>query len=506
MIRKLLARFIAWALAASPPPPPVATPRSEIKISESVRMRSALGDAEKQVDLIERYVPPVKVIPVAQVSAALAMDFTPYDYVNETYMGLTRFRGYPYLAMLAQVAEYRKMSATLAKYMTKKFIKVTSSGEGDHSERIGKIEAALIKFKVQDVLRRCAEMDGLYGRGQIYIDVKSPSGNIPSREDNVELLSPLLHTSAKIKKDSLIGFTPIEPVWTYPAKYSSTDPLRPDYYKPSEWFVMGKTLHASRLLMMVSREVPDLLKASYNFGGLSLSQLAEPAVNNWLRTRDSVSDMVHSFSINGIRTNMGSALAGGDGADLFDRIDMFNSMRDNKSAFVLDKDTEEFFQFNTPLTGLGELQSQAQEQPAAVCSIPLVFLLGITPSGLNATSEGEIEVFFSDIGTMQHVLFDDPLRAIFDVIQLSECGDIDPDIGFEYVQLSEMDLEQAANIEKTKADTDQVLVTLGAIAPEEVRDRLIADEGNAYHGLTGTVPKLDDNKENDDDEATASAD
>ncbi|WP_163505183.1 anti-CBASS protein Acb1 family protein, partial [Escherichia coli] len=73
-------------------------------------------------------------------------------------------------------------------------------------------------------------------------------------------------------------------------------PLAADYYKPQSWYVMGKEVHASRFLSFVSRPVPDVLKAAYNFGGLSLSQIAEPYVDNWIRTRDSVGDMVHSYS------------------------------------------------------------------------------------------------------------------------------------------------------------------------------------------------------------------
>lgn len=64
------------------------------------------------------------------------------------------------------------------------------------------------------------------------------------------------------------------------------------------------------MIDLISRPVPDMLKPAYNFGGLSLVQIAEPYVNNWLRTRDSVGDMLHSFSLSGIMTDMSQALTG----------------------------------------------------------------------------------------------------------------------------------------------------------------------------------------------------
>jgi uncharacterized protein len=209
--------------------------------------------------------------------------------------------------------------------------------------------------------------------------------------------------------------------------------------------------------------------------------------------------MLHSFSASGIKTHMASVLTGAGDDDIFKRAALFNNMRDNRGVFMLDKDSEEFFQFNTPLSGLDALQAQAQEQMASVSNIPLVYLLGITPSGLNATSEGEINVFESYIASMQEALFTDNLNRVFEIIQLSKFGEIDPDIGFEYEPLSQMDPVEMATIRKSDADTDAVLITAGIISPDDARERLIADPENGYHGLEAN-PELGDQGDPDDDE------
>lgn len=492
------------ALAAIDRNTPDAPPISTMRISAMLLLRSKMTPEQQKAtegDIVARYEPPPGVLPVGREAQHLAMDSTPYDYINDTYYCGERFRGYPYLAMLSQLPDYRKMSETIAKHMCRKWIKVVSTGDSDKGELIAKMEAALTKFKVRELFRSAAELDGFFGRGQIYIDVNTPKGQVPARIDPLELKTPLIRTPAKIAKGALRGFTLVEPMWTYPNQYNSNDPLAPNYYKPSSWFVMGKVVHASRLLMFASRPVPDILKASYNFGGISLSQLAEPAVNNWLRTRDSVSDMVHSFSLSGILTNMGSALSGGDGESMFARGDLFNRTKDNRGLLMLDKDSEEYFQHDTPLSGLADLQAQAQEQPAAVANIPLVYLLGITPSGLNASSDGEIEVFESYIVTMQDTLFGDNLTSVFDIIQLSEFGSIDPDISYQFVPLSQMDPKEAADIQKVKAETDAVLIAASVISPDDARDRLVADEENDYHGLEGNAPIPETEPDTDDAKA-----
>ncbi|MEX5413399.1 DUF1073 domain-containing protein [Atlantibacter hermannii] len=440
----------------------------------------------------KRYEPPKGVIPEAIRSAVLAMDSTPYGEINDAYaMGyawgnMDSFPGYPYLSMMAQKPEYRKMVGTIAEEMTRKWIKLKTVGDDDKSDRVKQLYDALERFHVRDKFREAAEHDGYFGGGQIYIDVLSPK-NVSAWTDDNELQSKLFISEKKIPKGSLKGFQVIEPVWTYPGAYNAQNPLSPDFYKPTEWFVMGKTVHASRMIDFVSRQVPDLLKASYNFRGLSLIQIAEPYVNNWLRTRDSVSDMIHSFSIPVIGTDMSQVLQGGGAENLLMRLMMFNQCRDNRGAFAKDNNKEqpETVEFvNAPLSGLDMLQAQAQEQMASVSSIPLVKLLGITPNGLNASSDGEIRVFYDYIHSLQQSIFKTPLKRVLDVIQLSEFGDIDPDITFEFEPLYEMSAKEKAEIRKIDADTDAVYVsTVGALSANEVREKIADDPDSPYHSL-----------------------
>lgn len=495
--------------------PKVAAPEP-VKEPEKVQMKinpeAVAAVQPKPKREFQRYEPPKGVIPEAIKSAVLAMDSTPYGEINDAYAmgmgyaGFDSFPGYPYLAMMAQKPEYRKMVGTLAEEMTRKWIKLRTVGNDDKSDRVKQIVDAMERYQVREKFREAAEHDGYFGGGQIYIDVLSPK-NVSAWTDDNELQSKLFISDKKIPKGSLKGFQVIEPVWTYPGVYNAQNPLSPDFYKPTQWFVMGRTVHASRMIDFVSRQVPDLLKASYNFRGLSLVQIAEPYVNNWLRTRDSVSDMIHSFSIPVIGTNMGNALTGGSVDPVLYRLELFNRCRDNRGAFAKDNDvnnpeTVEFV--NAPLSGLDTLQAQSQEHMAAVSGIPLVKLLGITPNGLNASSDGEIRVFYDYIHSLQQSMFKAPLKRVLDVIQLSEFGSIDPEIYFEFEPLFEMSAKEKADIRKVDADTDAVYITAGALSANEIREKIADDPESPYHSLDLSddleieEDDLDENEEGDE--------
>ncbi len=90
--------------------------------------------------------------------------------------------------------------------------------------------------------------------------------------------------------------------------------------------------------------------------------------------------------------------------------------RDNRGLQIVDKETEELNNVSTLLTGLSKLQAQSQEHIAAISGIPLVKLLRITPSGLNASSEGEIRSFYDKIEAFQEDVIRQPIQKILEII------------------------------------------------------------------------------------------
>ncbi len=407
---------------------------------------------------------------------------------NSVFAEGLSFMGYSVLAEMTQRPEYRRPSEILAKEMTRAWIKLQSTGDSksdDKSDKLREIEAEMKRLGVQAAFQKAAEQDGYFGRSQIFIDMGDT-------DDLPELKTPLAVSKAKVGVGGLKALTVIEPIWTYPNAYNSTDPLKHDFFKPQNWFVMGKEVHASRLLTFVSRPVPDLLKPAYAFGGLSLTQMCKPYVDNWLRTRQSVSDLISNFSTTMLKTNMAAILTGSGSEQLYKRAQLFNQTRDNRGLMLIDKDTEDFGNVAVPLGSLDKLQAQSQEHMSAVTGIPLVILLGITPTGLNASSEGELTAFYSWILAQQEALFTPLLSKLINLIQLSLYGEIDPEIGFKYQPLQPLNELEMANARKVEAETDVELIGAGVIQAHESRVRLASQEDGPYSSLdlTEELPDL----------------
>ena len=449
------------------------------------------------------------------------------------------FLGYPYLSELAQRPEYRVISETIADDATRKWIDFEVTGKEneesgadkekkrdaerqqaidesrptfkdpdpdvrkDKIEKSGKTDKVkalkdeLDRLEVRDRFYAIIRDDGFFGRSHLYLNFGEESTD-PKGEQ--ELKTPIGNGRDKLSRGKVSKQRPlkkirvIEPVWVYPIAYNAQNPLADDWYNPQTWYVMGREIHTSRLLPFITRPVPDLLKPAYSFGGLSLSQMAKPYVDIWLTTRQAVADLIRAFSIMCLSTDMQTNAAPGGTAGLGNvaaRAALFNMYRDNMGLFLLNKDTEEFSNVSAPLGSLDHLQAQAQEHMASVSRIPLVKLTGISPSGLNASSEGEIRVYYDTIAAFQNRALRKHLTQIIDFVQLSLWGEIDQEINFEFEPLWDMTAKELADLQKAEVERDEKLVDMGAFAPAEIRKIKINDPKLPFTGLDpADLPEL----------------
>jgi uncharacterized protein len=458
-----------------------------ISADDVVRMRVAPPSRRQAVsaETFRAYEPPKGVLPKDKTGHKIAMDagFDPANVdfsllanINAAFEEGYAWPGFTILAYWAQISEFRKPAEAYAREMTRKWIKLQATGEEDKADKLKAIEAEFKRLNVQAKLREAIELDGFFGRAQIYLDTGDG-------KDENELATALVESKSKInQKRPLKRLVVIEPVWSYPNRYNANNPLDETFYNPTSWYVMGKEIHSSRLLTIVTREVPDILKPAYAFAGLSLSQMAKKYIDNWLRTQQSVSDLVHAFTVWTLATDMTQIMNSGGAENLINRLQLFNLGRDNHGVNAINKDTEEFSNVSASLGSLDKLQAQAQEQQCAPTGIPLVYLTGITPSGLNATSEYDIKIFKDNCAANQEI-YTPHLSKILNIVQLSLFGEIDPEIGFIWEPLNTPSTTELAQERKTNADTDMVYVDGGILTPQEVRTRIAGEDDSLYPGL-----------------------
>lgn len=449
-------------------------PRRELaKITQTHLDSAVAANDERTFAEFKRYEPLPGVIPEDKKESALAMDATPYDAINAMSIGAeySGFRGYPVLAAMSQQVEYANMHTIMADEMTRNWIEVKSTKEGDPDIEL--MDLALTKYDIKRLIHEAVWQDSEYGVAHIFIDVGA---------DDVENTKPLFLDPRKITKGSLKGFRCVDPNWVYPAMYNTNKPLRADFYKPQAWFVMGDTVHESRFIDIVSRPVPDILKPSYNFGGLSLTQLMEDYVVDWRDAKKNVIKILRTLRMRALKTDMDARLQ--EPGQFDKRIKLFTQYQDNFGIWAIDNE-EDLLHQQTSLSELSNILSNYQEQLCIPSRTTNLKMFGNAPAGLNASGDAEIETWHETISGSQELDYRRAIENIFKIIQLSEFGEIKPDLYFEFRPLDEVSDADKANTNKTRVETITAASDSMIISTEEARNALKAIEGAGFEGLDG---------------------
>lgn len=399
--------------------------------------------------------------------------------------GVSNFLGYAALQNIAQNGLVRACVETVADDMTRNWIELARQGEKEDADKNGtddaldSINAEFDRLELQKVMHEAASMVGYYGGCLLYLDTGAEGDSLRAPLN----LDPSISREAG-HKGFLRAVRAIDPVNVFPGTYNATDPLAGDYYRPRSWWVLGREVHASRLLRLVANEAPLLFKPNYNFLGIPQAQILWDYVIHFQQNRDSANRLLNKFSMLVFKTSIADILQGYGGMEQLDtRMQMLARNQSNDGVFAIDKESEDVVKVETPLGGVTDIVKQSLEQVAALNRTPAVKLLGISPSGFNATGESDIRNYYDHVLSQQEKVLRHAIKDILDVVQLSLFGTVDKTIDFSFRPLSEDDKNASAITQQVKVNTLTALLDRDVLSPEEVRRALIDDPDSGLNEL-----------------------
>lgn len=390
---------------------------------------------------------------------------------------ITSFVGYGVLQQIAQQGLIRACIQTVSDDLSRKWIKIDGC---DDPHKLEIIENELKKLHIKDLFHKAVTTAGYMGGAFIFID---------TGEDDLTLPLAINDLSAELKEGSKVKFVVVDPVNVSPIEYNCIDPLRDDYMRPRMWQVLGKRVHASRLLTFVENQPPMLLKPNYNFLGIPQAQILWDYVMHFNQTRASTARLLEKISLLVVQTDMDAVLSDEHGIELFDaKMEFLERYRNNDSVFVCDKESEGVMNVQTTIAGCTDVVRQSLELIACINRTPAVKLLGISPSGFNATGESDLKNYYDYIASKQE-LYREQIQTIINVIQLCEFGNIDPAITFKFEPLNEENKASQAMTAQTKIGALTQLVDRQAMSAEELRTAVREDEDLGLSFLDEEMPE-----------------
>lgn len=322
--------------------------------------------------------------------------------------------------------------------------------DNNDDEIIARLENRLNELNFWGKLRVLIERSLTFGGAFLFLD-----SNTDSYDDEYRIQFEF------VKNSPLQDIKIIEPWLCSPYEVNTANPLSRNYMKPKRWFVAGAgAVDSTRLQTLTFFEATDLYKPVFNFLGISLTQFMKDYVKNAETIRQSLADLFLRFRTQIIK----SGLLTTNQTEAIERAKANNKMMNNLGVMLL-TENEEWIESITPITGLDKIQAQAYENLAVSARMPAVKLLGLTPSGFNATGDFDLKNYYDEIQSYQNAIIK-PLILKVGQIVLYGLG-YDLKLDFEFTPIAQESAREQAERENLLADKVSKLIQNQIIDTEQ---------------------------------------
>lgn len=363
--------------------------------------------------------------------------------------------------------------------MVRKWIRLNVS-MGDSVEAEASVEAAsdmidaLDKLDARSKVKEALTWAQVFGGSLIFVGADDGGGSDPD-----SMSQPLRENSIRS-----INFIDVFDRWDVEIETEYNDPLQPNFGQPETY----RLRHTGSVRGTAS--VPELViheSRTLRFDGVRVNRRRLLRNNGWhdsvfIRIQDVLSDFGISWTSAShlladfapmVFTSPGldaSLLMDGSG-HVMNRLTQMDLCRSTVRMIPVDEG-ESLERKATPLTGMPDLLSLFILRMCAAARMPVTKLFGQSPSGLNATAEGDLAFWYDRVASQQDSDLRKQLERLIKLLWLSREGPtngVEPDswaLDFESLwQLSQLEEVQAR---KTQAETDQIYLDGGVLESDEV--------------------------------------
>lgn len=286
--------------------------------------------------------------------------------------------------------------------------------------------------------------------------------------------------------------------WTgvYPMGEVVTDPSDADYGLPmyyqirSEEYGLIATVHHSRIIRFIGRELPWLEQVAEQYWGESEIE----SIFTEIVRRDNVAGNIAGLTFRANLDYMESEgldqLLGTGNVEMqrrfWNTMQAQSVMESNFGMRILNKgDVIHNRQYT--FTGLPEVYDRVMMDVAGAARTPVTKLFGRSPAGLNSTGESDMQNYYDYIDGLRENVFRDIIERLLPILAMSAWGEIPDDLDIAFPPMKSADPAQRAEI--TQKTTGSIL---SAYQSNLIDAATAMRELQALSDVTGTFSKIRD--------------
>ena len=317
--------------------------------------------------------------------------------------------------------------------------------------------------------------------------------------DGVDMEKP--YNIDGVKEGSYHGMAVIEPYWVSPQldAESAGDPSNPHFYEPT-WYVLagGKKIHRSWVIRAINSEVSDVLKPTYYFGGVPLTQMIYERVYAADKVANEAPMLALTKRLLVVDADIENWVANPDNA--IQVMEALTQLRDNFGVYAK-RPGDTVSQIDTALADFDALIMTQYQLVASIAGMPATKLLKTTPKGFNSTGEFEDKDYKQALVEIQENDYIPIINRHNELYTKSKYGRVIPlDVKFNPIDTPTE--KETAEIAQIRSNTAANHINAGITTPDEERDILRNEDGSPYSGLPEEIqePDIDLNFDEEDKE------
>lgn len=289
------------------------------------------------------------------------------------------------------------------------------------------------------------------------------------------------------------GFKVVDPYWLTPQfeEAATRDPMNERFMQPT-WYKMpdGRSIHWTWFIKTDNAEVADILKPTYYYGGMPLTQMIYKRVWCAEKTANEAPLLAMSKRMLVVDANVQQLVK--NKSYVYKLMQVITKCRTNWGVFFKSP-TSNIQQIDTSLTDFEECMFSQFQLVASIAQMPATKLLQTTPKGFNSTGEYEWKIYAQLLETTQTRDYKPLIEKHIEILTASQGERHVVNVTFNPVDAPSE--KERADIESTKSNTRANYVQNGILTPEEVREVMRNDEDGEFSSISASNPDLDHEKE-----------
>lgn len=291
----------------------------------------------------------------------------------------------------------------------------------------------------------------------------------------------------RVRPGTYKGISQIDPYFVSPQLTDNALKIgNRDFYVPEYWQIRGNRIHRSHFVILYGKEVADVLKPTYVYGGIPLTQRIYERVYAAERTANEAPQLALAKRLTVRYVDLAQAMSD---EQLFTETVAFGSQYQDNFGTQIAGLEERVERFDTALGDLDTVTMTQYQIVAAIAEVPATKLLGTSPKGFGASGDYEIKSYHESLRGIQTNDLERILSRHYKCMALSDFEN--PGLGIKIVwePIDKPSAMELAELNDKKADTDIKLQGAGAIDGQDIRKRVIEDENSGYTGIEFEVPQ-----------------